>query len=478
MVPTGKLEAVLGVLDDEEIDYAVTDETSRREFIAVVSFPLPEAAVEPILDELRDAGIEEDAYTVVMGAETVISRRFDQLEERYEADEETQDRISREELHSRAEDLAPDMSTFVVMTVISAVVATAGVLIDSPAVVVGSMVIAPLVGPAVSTSVGSVVNDDEMFVHGAKLQAIGVLVAVVAAAIFAFFVRMTGLVPILDASDLVALGQFEGRLTPDFLSLVVALGAGVAGALSVATGVSIALVGVMIAAALVPPIAVVGIGVAWGRPMTVVTAGVLVLVNVLSINLAALVVLWYKGYRPNLWFEETEARRDTLKRIGVLVVAIGVLSVFLAGVTYASYQSAASEKQIQTEIQTLLSNESYSHVSLIEVEFQYSDNLPFRDERRVIVTVGRPTGTSTPKLAEAIYRHINVQNDPLLPFFSPTDESVTVEVRYMETSTVTPPEMPGGNTTNSTAGGTNASNSLVRAASPPPGRPATGHAAV
>ena len=437
MVPTGKLEAVLATLDDEEIDYAVTDETSRREFIAVVSFPLPEGAVEPILDELRNAGIEEDAYTVVMEAETVISRRFEQLEERYEEDEGTRNRISREELHSRAEDLAPSISTFLTMTVVSAIVATAGILIDSPAVVVGSMVIAPLVGPAVATSVGSVVNDREIFVRGVKLQILGVLVAVVAAAVFAFFVRQTGLVPILSAEDLVELQQFEGRLSPDFLSLVVALGAGVAGALSVATGVSVALVGVMIAAALVPPIAVVGIGIAWGQPMTIATAGILVLVNVLSINLAALVVLWYMGYRPDQWFREDDARRETLRRIGFLVVAILFLSLFLGTITYISYQSATFKQDVHADVSGVVGEGLYSNVSLVSLDFEYTDTPPFRDVDRVTVTVARPSNISTRGLPDALYERINNKSQPQFTFIpSVTNPSVEVEVRYITSETV------------------------------------------
>ncbi|MFC6726575.1 DUF389 domain-containing protein, partial [Halobium palmae] len=157
MVPSGKRKAVVEVLDDEGIDYALTEETSGREYVALVSFPLPTSAVEPVLERLREAGIERDAYTVVMDAETVVSTRYDRLEEQYAEETDDEDRIAREEIYAEALSLVPEYSTFVIMTVVSAVVATAGVLLDSPAVVVGSMVIAPLVGPAMAASVGTVV---------------------------------------------------------------------------------------------------------------------------------------------------------------------------------------------------------------------------------------------------------------------------------------------------------------------------------
>ncbi|MFB6271082.1 MAG: TIGR00341 family protein, partial [Halobacterium sp.] len=90
-VPTGKREAVLDALDDEGIDYVVTDETSGREYTAVVHFPIPTEGVEDALDALRSAGLSEDAYTVVLSAETVVSRHFDELKERYAEEEENGD---------------------------------------------------------------------------------------------------------------------------------------------------------------------------------------------------------------------------------------------------------------------------------------------------------------------------------------------------------------------------------------------------
>jgi len=87
-IPTGKRGAVLDTLDDEGIDYVVTEETSGREYTAVVHFPLPTEAVEDILESLHDVGLAEDAYTIVLNAETVVSRQFDALSKRYEEESE------------------------------------------------------------------------------------------------------------------------------------------------------------------------------------------------------------------------------------------------------------------------------------------------------------------------------------------------------------------------------------------------------
>jgi len=418
-VPTGKREAVLDALDEEGIDYVVSDETSGRDYNAVVHFPIPTEGVEDALEALRSAGLSEDAYTVVLSAETVVSRHFDDLEDRYSEEEENGDKIAREELVARAKELAPSRPTYVVMTLVSTIIATAGLLLDSPATVVGSMVIAPLLGPAMSASVGTVVDDEDLFRRGVYLQFVGVVLAVVGAAAFAFFVKYTNVVP--PGLDVLTLSEVSERLRPDFLSLVVALGAGVAGVFSLMTGVSSALVGVAIAVALIPPAASVGIGIAWGVPALAVGSGVLVMVNVLSINLAALVVLWYSGYRPQRFFEVGQARSALLKRGAALAVAIVVLSAFLGGVTYTSYQSATEEQAINDAVGDVLSQSEYGDAALLDTNYEYEQGLIQREPQRVVVTVGAPPGADYPGLYDALDERVSAT----------TDHDVELEVRYV-----------------------------------------------
>jgi len=392
MVPAGKRAAVVEALQAENIDYVLTDETSGREYTAVVSFPLPTGAVEPILERLREAGIERDAYTVVVTAETVVSDRFDELVEEYEAESGDDDRIAREELASRAEQMAPETRTFTVLAVVSAVVATAGLLLDSPAVVVGSMVIAPLLGPAMATAVGTVVDEQALFRRGVGLQVGGGLLAVAAATVFAAVLRFSGVVPV-DAATVFATPEVAERLTPGLLALPIALGAGVAGALSLSAGVSAALVGVMIAAALVPPTAVVGIGVAWGRPMAVIGAGLLVVV----INATALGTLWYRGYRPDDRFG-FETATGTRRRLAAVTVALAVATALLGGATLAGSQTATVERAAGEETRALLADQPGSFVG-VETE---TAGVLFRQPTRVTVTVAVPPGAPYPAVADPL----------------------------------------------------------------------------
>jgi uncharacterized hydrophobic protein (TIGR00341 family) len=419
MIPAGKRETVLDTLDDEGIDYAVTDETSGREYTAVVSFPLPRNAVEPVLDRLREVGIDDSSYTIVLQAETVLSEHFEKLQERYEENNESGQRISREEIRAGASDLVPGFRTYITLAVVSAIVATAGLLLDSPAVVVGSMVIAPVLGPAMATSVGSVINDNDLFKQGVKYQIIGFSAAVVAATAFAVLVKSLFLVP--PGLDVLELDQVQGRLSPDLLSLAVALGGGIAGAMSLSGGISAALVGVMIAAALIPPVAAVGIGIAWGLPDIVLGAGVLVLVNLFSINLAALAVLWYMGYRPEQWYKKDEARTKTLRRMGTLIVGLLLLSGFLAGITVSSYQTATSDQAIRDQVNSVTDDEEYANLTLIEVQIQRTGSTFGAKPDQVLITIGHPTDEQHPGLAGKIRE--SVRNE--------TGNNVSVQVQFV-----------------------------------------------
>lgn len=417
-IPAGKRDTVLSVLDDAGVDYVLTDETSHRDYTAIVYFPVPVNGVEPILTDLREAGLDETAFTVVVEATTVVSRHFEELSERY-AEDRSEDRIARDELRSTAVGHVPEYPTYVVMTALSAIVATAGLLLNSPAVVVGSMVIAPLVGPALATSVGTVIDERDLSLQGIKMQIVGGVLSIMSAMAFAMLVRFANLVP--PGLDVIAIDEVNERLAPDFLALAIALAAGAAGALSFSTGISTALVGVMIAAALVPPAAVVGIGIAWGLPEVVVGSTILVLVNFLSINLAALVVLWYQGYRPEQWFKAEYARERTIRGIGALLGAMLILSLFLGGVTYTSYQSSVTEEAIRGEVDAVLASPEYDQLTRIEVTVVTDDRPIFYEPERVVVTVGLPPGETAPGLADALDERIQRHSDTRLE----------LEIRYV-----------------------------------------------
>jgi len=414
---------VTETLDDANVDYVVTDEISSREFSAIVTFPLPTNAVESVLADLREVGIDEGTYTVVVEAETVISHHFDELTEEYKEKESGENKIAREEIQTDAKNLVSGTQTYLTMTVISSVVATAGLLLDSAATVVGSMVIAPLIGPALAASVGTVVDDHALFVRGVRLQITGMMVAVGSAAVFAAVLRFGNLVP--PGLDPLTIGEVRERLAPNILALAIALGSGVAGILSLMTGVSVSLVGVMIAVALIPPAAAMGIGIAYGIPSLTLGSGVFVLVNVLSINLAALLVLWYSGYRPEAWFRVSDVRSAVFKRIVILVVSILILSLFLGGITYDSYTTSVEEQAVENAVADVLSEPRYDTTRVDEITVSRTDGILFSQVDHVVVRISVPTGHHLPAIAEPI-------QDAVLEALG---HEVSVEVQFVQVET-------------------------------------------
>ncbi|RBI58955.1 TIGR00341 family protein [halophilic archaeon] len=390
MIPEGRRDSVLAALDGQDIDYAVVEETGRGEFEALVSFPVPPSGVEPVMDDLRAAGVEGDAYTIVLPTETVVSRRIEKLTERYSGL-----RLSREELMARAEDLAPALSTYVALLVLSTVIATTGLLLDSTATIIGAMVVAPLMGPAISASVGTVIDDAAMYRRGVALQVAGLLLAIAVAAALAALVRGTVLVP--PDLEIRQVPQIAERTSPNFLSLFLALGSGVAGAISIFRGAGSALVGVAIAVALVPPAATAGIGIAWLDFGVAVTATVLVLVNLLGINLSALLVFWFAGYRPPEAAAADHARAAVRSNTIRIVAGIVVLSVVLAAVTFASYQATTFEKEATAEAEAALGSPEYDRLDYVDAEVDYSPaDVLLGRPASVEIVVGRPAGYRPP----------------------------------------------------------------------------------
>lgn len=151
----------------------------------MISCPLPASGVEPIRKELGELELSDQVYLVVMDPETVVPAETNE-EDRYSQVEGLgYQGISRSELHSKASDLVPEFTIYTLMTAISAVIAAAGVLLESLAVLVGSMVIAPLIGPPMATSVATVIDDDELFARTVRYQAVGSAIGMVSATAFA-----------------------------------------------------------------------------------------------------------------------------------------------------------------------------------------------------------------------------------------------------------------------------------------------------
>ncbi len=183
---------------------------------------------------------------------------------------------------------------------LSTVVAGIGLIENNVAVVIGAMVIAPLWGPHLALSLGTALGDTDLMKKAARTLLAGILLAVgLAAAIGVFRASDLGSVELLARAPAPASIPWRSRSLPARRPRCRAL----------TTGLSSVLVGVMVAVALLPPAASLGIMRGAGEFELAAGAGLLLAVNVLSVDLASKIVFFVKGIHPRTWLEKEKARR-------------------------------------------------------------------------------------------------------------------------------------------------------------------------
>lgn len=192
------------------------------------------------------------------------------------------------DLFQALRDDARTNSTYLSLMVLSTLLAAVGLYQNSSAVVIGAMLLAPLMTPIVSLSMGMLRRDVKMSRQSALKIAYGVMIALFAAAL------MTQLFPHKPITE-----EMQARLNPTLLDLAVAIIAGIAGAYTKAyKEILSSLAGVAIAVALVPPLAVAGIGLGRMDLEFFSQAFLLFSTNLVGILLAASFTFRVLGYSP------------------------------------------------------------------------------------------------------------------------------------------------------------------------------------
>ena len=206
------------------------------------------------------------------------------------------------------------LSRFWTLLLLAAVIASAGVVSDSTATVIGAMIVAPLMTPILGTVVAVVLAD------APNLRRCGLLVVAGAATVVALSWLLGHLVPfpVVSATN----SQVAQRVSPTLVDLIAALATGAVGAVALArSDISDTLPGVAIAISLVPPLCVVGLTLESGAPHQSVGALLLFVTNVAAILASGIVVLGL--YRVSRLVAVTDFRRGgAVALIGLLLVLV------------------------------------------------------------------------------------------------------------------------------------------------------------
>ena len=190
------------------------------------------------------------------------------------------------ELFKKIRQNAKISASYFTLLIISVLMATLGLFQNSAPTIIGAMILAPLMAPLISLSMGVIRFEKLLFVQSFKTLALSVAVALLLSA------GMTLLFPYHHLTDQMAL-----RTHPTLLDLGVAILSGIAAAYGYANSkVGESLAGVAIAVALVPPLCVAGIGLGWGEMAIFWQAFLLFLANIVGIAFAAGVMFYLLGY--------------------------------------------------------------------------------------------------------------------------------------------------------------------------------------
>ena len=211
---------------------------------------------------------------------------------------------------------------FYVMMTLSAAIASLGLLLSSPTVIIGAMLMAPMMSALIGVGMGIVQGDIWLLRPSLRTTALGAFLVI----------GISGLVGLVVPGRRIT-EEMLGRSSPTLIDLAVALVSGAAAAYAIARrDVASALAGVAIAVALVPPLATLGLAAISGDGQVAFGASLLFLTNLAAIVSAAAVVFLWMGFRPNIG-EEIRARTFKGGLLGTAVlllcitVILGVLTV-------------------------------------------------------------------------------------------------------------------------------------------------------
>jgi uncharacterized hydrophobic protein (TIGR00341 family) len=317
--PQADLESIL-----EHHDVIGTWPDARGGARRVLCLLVQAEEAEPIMDRLDQAFGGREGFRVVLSATEAVAPRPEPPPEAPPVGptatpppQPTFGRVSREELFTRVSDDLDVNRVYIGLALLSSIVAAVGVMRDDVAVIIGAMVIAPLLGPNVAMALATTLGDMTLLRRAVTTNLVGVATGLGVAIALGLALGVDPMVPAIASRTHVGFGD-----------LALALAAGSAGTLAFTRGLSGAVIGVMVAVALMPPLVVCGLLLGAGYLDRALSALLLVAANVICINLAGVAMFLAQGVRPRRWWEEDRARRARRLAIAIwagLLVALALI---------------------------------------------------------------------------------------------------------------------------------------------------------
>ena len=290
VAPPDRAERVLALLDGSPAIFNIVrlEGVARRPDGDLILCDVPREAASIVVSDLHDLGIPADGSISIETIDTEISRAAEEAERAAPGD--PADAVvwaEVEELTSEQTDLS---ITFLLFMALATIIASIGIYLDTPILIVGAMVIGPEFGPIAAACVAAVQRRSGLAGRSLLALAVGFPVGITAAYVASLLFKWTGLTPDNFSESSHSLSNVISN--PDFFSFLVAFCAGVAGMLSLTTAKSGALTGVLISVTTIPSAANIGVAAAYAEWSSWRGSIEQLAINIGSIFLAGILTLY------------------------------------------------------------------------------------------------------------------------------------------------------------------------------------------
>ena len=315
----GHLDTIIGIAEQQSVVDHWQSSVAEDGRCAVRMLVSPDSR-QSVLDALQSVlSTNETARIIVTPVEVSLPRPDENGE-----DEKTKKKtaLSREELYNTVSQSSQLDGRFLLLVFLSTIVVMVGLLEDNVAVVIGAMVIAPFLGPNIALALGGALGDNQLIWQSLKTNIIGISFAMLLCVLLGWWWPHE-----ISSQELLS------RTNVGLDSIALALASGAAAVLSMTTGLSSVLVGVMVAVALLPPAATLGFMLGSGNVDYATGAGLLLAVNIVSINLTAKLGFLFLGIKPRTWLEQQRARQSITSYIIFWFISLFALAslIYLRG---------------------------------------------------------------------------------------------------------------------------------------------------
>lgn len=247
---------------------------------------------------------------------------------------------------------------FWLLLCLAAVIASAGVVADSTATVIGAMIVAPLMTPILGIALAATLTDRSNLRRSILLVLGGATVVV----LIGYAVGISTTIPMVAEMN----SQVSGRVSPRLIDLLAAMATGAVGAVALCrSDVSDTVPGVAIAISLVPPLAVVGLtmesgayGEAWGALLLFIT-------NVTAILASGTVIMWVYRVHSHAFMAAANAKPVRRRRVALIIGVMMLIVAMPLGITsWRLARNTALEASIRDAAQTWGEPQGWSLMTL------------------------------------------------------------------------------------------------------------------